>query len=424
MAMRVWKWTWVAAHLLMACGEPAQKKDLRYHVLAASPMVRGDQRTLELVEVDSASHMLWRSSNPDIVSTTLDGRIHALHPGSAVITGTDGIGRASINIEVSNAVVLWSTPLALQPRTLVAVDDSGWVFARTTGNTRCDWACPGEMFVLSASGEIVTSLKDVGRTVAGNGVVWFESMGEILRWNYATRATETTGFHGRLLGRFQNGDFLMGIETAAVRLTQDGVEINRWQFNEIVTRALILKDDEVIVSAGDEVWSGLKGATAKMSIDNKWVPWAADGQGQVILNDPSGYNFSSYRPLDGLRILHGVYSVLVSQEGLVESHGLTAALSVPVDAEANNMRIDLEMRTFGNAGQYRTFDVVKQGAETQWRWGPSACTDHPFSVAVREGYAIVSNCDRIVRINDSTLKPAGSWPQPGADAARSWRVQP
>ena len=80
----------------------------RYTVLGTAKSAENDLRNDEIS---------FSSSNPRLVSVSTDGRLLALRPGTAVITGVAGTARATVDVEVTAAV---PATIAVSPATSAA----------------------------------------------------------------------------------------------------------------------------------------------------------------------------------------------------------------------------------------------------------------------------------------------------------------
>jgi hypothetical protein len=385
--------------------------------------VQGDERIIEFVDrAERPADLVWRSTNDSVVQVTPEGRVKGVAPGMAVVQGTSTQGPIELQVKVAAARLAWSRLLPLGSRTFLTAAAGQAVFAKSVNDRRCSWDCPGELFILTAAGEPVTTVVAVGRVSAGPREAWFESAGAVMRYDYAAAVTARTGLRGHLLARYADGDLLLGDGTRLVRAHPDATAVWAREFSGEVERAVI-GDGHEWVLADRRLFLSRESGNEEIIVDGPRIPWAVDRSGAVILSDAAGYNFAVYRGADGYRLLPGVYSVLVSPAGLLQSEGLTASLHVPVAALDDGGAVYIEMQTFGPKGADHSFDTVRrEGKLLQWRWGPSKCSDQAFSAVVLDGAALLAGCDRVVRIDDPTLAPAGSWPQPGADAGRSWRL--
>ena len=421
--MRVRTLAAFAAVVMCACDAPAKAPAPTYKTVPISPLLQGEERLIEFEDAaQRPDNLVWHSTNENIAQVTPEGRVRGMAPGTVVVQGTSARGPLELHVKVSAARLAWTRLLPLGPRTFLSVSDQG-IFAKTVRDARCSVDCPGELHVLSPAGETVTTVAEIGSVIAGATVAWLESAGGILRYDYATAATQPVFTRGQLFAVYAGGDLLIGVGTRLVRATPQGAVVWSREFSGEVQRAIISTDTEIVM-ADRRLFLSRADGNQELEVDGPRSPWATDRSGAAILSDSVGYNFALYLPTSGYRLLLGVHSVLVGDGGLLESEGLSASLNVPVAALADGGTVFIEMHSYGPAGHEHSFDIVRrEGDLLQWRWGPSKCTDHPFATASGAGYTVIAGCDRIVRIDDRTLNVAGSWPQPGADAARSWRVQ-
>lgn len=409
--------------ILMACAGEVPPRPRQFSAIPLGPLVQGDERMIEFADDrDVADDLAWRSTNEAVASVTPTGRVFARAPGVAVLEGDGPPGASQIQLKVAAAKLGWSQNLRLGRRMFLSVADGGPVFVKSVANPGCDATCWGDVLVLDgATGEQRGRFSGVGRIVAAEDRAFLERQGTLDVYDYAAAVTTSLGYRGDLLGRFADGSLLLGQAARAVRTDMLGNELQAWPLEGPPVQAVIVGNDFYVLAA-DRLWKTAGDAISALDTEFT-VPWAADYYGTLVLTDRVAYAFAALSPVAGYRLLQGAYSVLIGEEGLMQSEGLTAWLSVPLASLAGGT-LFLEMQTYGAQGQFHIFDVVyRDGANHHWRWGPSQCSDHPFSAAVVPGHAYLSSCDRVVRIDDSTLRPAGPWPQPGADAARSWRVQ-
>jgi hypothetical protein len=409
--------------VLLGCGEPMGAPESTIRVLPMSPLVLGETRKVVFEdEAYAEEQWRWRSADERVASVSWDGRIEGRLPGTTVVSGRLGEKSVRIPVSVASAQRAWSAPLPLQRKTFLTVASNGVVFAKTVADPGCDWLCFGEVFVLDAAGKPVADWKGIRRIAAGNDRAWLEGNGALLEFNYASALSTAAPMAGNLLGLFADGELLLSAGNDLVRYAPGGEEKARWNVGGNAQHAVI-RGDDVFASGTGSLIHVKDGSAAALIIDGPQTPWGADGSNGLLLTDLRTFAFALYRPFAELQILDSRYSVLVSKRGLVESEGLSAVLSVPV-ASTSTGQLFVEMHTFGAGGVNRSFDVVfRSGSYLHWRWGPSVCTDHPFAVAVIPGAALVSSCDRIVRIDDKHIVLEGPWPQPGGDAGRSWRTQ-
>ena len=413
------------AFFLLACwngSEPAV-----YELVPVGPIVLGDSRQIYLTgaaQPQASERLRWESSDPNVAEVSRTGTVRGLKPGKVTVSVQDDYGKGSATVQVSTAGLRWSTPLPAARRTFLAVSESGWVFAKGVTDETCDWHCPGVVYALDTDGHRARSLPDVGTMIAGDKALWFERDGIIGRWEFLTGREHRLTSGDRLLGRFREGDLLIARGQTVLRIDEQGGEKGRWTLDTPVERALILDNNRFVVSAGDGVTVVSDHDRTHHGMDWPVLPWAATRDGAFVLSDRAGFGFWLVDG-DSQRSLAGRYSVLVGPDReLVESEGLSASLSVPVETQEDGSGIFLKLNTYGGLGGDSYMDVVfRQGEDEHWRWGPSTCADHPFAVVVGLGYALLSDCDRLVRIDDQTIQPSGAWPQPGADGARTWRIQ-
>lgn len=412
-----------AFFILAACADEVPLRARRFKAVPLSPLVQGDERAIEFADdSDIADDLAWRSTNEAVASVTPTGRVTAHAPGTAVLEGDGAPGAAQIQVKVAAAKLGWQQQLRLGRRSFLTVAEAGPLFVKSVASPDCDAACWGDVLVLDAkTGRQVQTLPGVGRIIAAEDRAFLERDGALDVYDYATGATTSLGYRGDLLGRFGDGSLLLGQARRAVRTDMLGNVQKEWPFEAPPLHAVIVGNDFYTV-AGDKLFKTAGDAMAQVEAELT-IPWAADYYGTLVLTDRVAYAFAALSPVAGYRLLPGVYSVIIGEDGLVQSEGLTAYLSVPLASLAAGTMY-LELQTYGTQGQYHVFDVVyRDGADYHWRWGPSQCSDHPFGAAVVPGHAFLSSCDRVVRIDDTTLRPVGPWPQPGGNATRSWRAQ-
>lgn len=409
--------------LASACADEPPRRVRTFKAIPLSPLVQGDERAIEFADdADVADDLAWHSTNEKVASVTPNGRVRALAPGTAVLQGDGRPGAAEVQVKVSPAKLAWSQHLALGRRTFLAIAPGGPLFAKTVADPACTPECRGGLWVRdAATGKPLGQIPGVGRVVAAEDRAFLAKRDGLDVYDYASGTTSSLGYRGDLLGRFADGSLLLGRAAGLARTDMLGNDLAFTALPAPPVQAVIVGDD-VYAAAGGKLYQ-VTGGTASAVDAGLTYPWAADYYGTLVLSDAAAYTFAVLRPVAGYRLLGGVYSVVIAENGLIESEGLSAWLSVPVAALAQG-NLYLELQTYGTQGQYRIFDVVfRDGDIYHWRWGPSQCSDHPFAVAVVPGSAYVSSCDRLARVDDPGLRTVGAWPQPAADAARSWRAQ-
>ncbi len=415
--------------LLSSCARDAGTADApAYHLAPVGPMLIGDAATLRFDgkrTPSSRERFTWSSSDPSVLTVSAEGRVVAVSKGEAVVTADDGLGSGRLRISVADAGIGWATPLPLKARTWVAVSDDGWSFVRTVADADCGLHCTGDLLLVDPDGHLARSASGIGEMMVRGDELFFEAGEAVWAAHFASGRYRRVSGERHLLGLFKNGDLLTASDNRITRISGEGDRVGVWTFRDTVGRAVILSDDSFIVNAGRDIVGVYAGRQETMRMNRPLLPWGATEKGALLFSDPYEYGFWSYDSHGRSTLLATRFSVLVdTNDELVESHGLSASLAVPVSLQADGSSLFLDLHTEGQMGERHFMEVVLRGREgVRWRWGPSQCTDHPWAVAMGKGFAVLTDCNRIVRVSDPTLEPAGSWPQPGGDAQRSWRVQ-
>ncbi len=416
-------WCAVSSAGLGGCGAPEAEIRYRYRLGVIDPLPIGDSRALTFVGAPPASRsdVRWTSANPAVASVNAAGIVRALQAGATRITAHLPDGEASATIEVATAKLRWVQYATPRPRRFVAASPGGWVFSVGVTAASCDPYCPGELAVYRPDGTLAAEHDEAASVTVGAEAGWFQRHGQIFRVAFADPVSAVPVAEGLLLARFSDGDLLAAVGNALFRLDANGSRELLGPVVGTIRRALILDGDAVAVSHGDAQLSLLaKGGVTGFRLAAPQILWGTDRLGRWLLTDGTQHSFTLFDGAEST-LLPGFYSVLIGPDGrLVTSEGLSASISVPV-ATQRDATLFIALHTTGSAGETKYTDVVFRAGEIPyWRWGPSACTDHPFAVATGRGFAVLSDCNRIALIDDVRLAPAGAWPQPGGDAGRSW----
>lgn len=411
-----------------ACGSEPAPRHFVYNLAPLGPLLLNDTRRPRFTGAHrplDEQALSWMSTNPDIAAVDSQGRIQGRRPGIVTILAQDDAGQAQIRLQVSSAGLSWSLPLDLRPRAFLAAARDGWAYVKVVTSAVCDVACEGRLMIIDPDGHVARILDRVGRFLVAANELWFEHASEVRRIDL----TVSDGFQSyaadALLGRFQNGDVLVTHGRDLLRLTKGGTIVINWHMDAPVKRAVILDDARMVVQAGSVMaWLNALGLEP-IEHGSDRLPWAADHAGQLIASDRYAYSFMLYGDIFGRQWLASSFSVLVGPgERIIQSEGLNAQMAVPVIAQEDGTNTYLELTTWGNHPDDWSIDLVSRRNDIRfWRAGPFKCADHPFAVAAQKGFLIVADCNRVLRISDRHMKPAGAWPQAGADGGRSWLVQ-